>query len=158
MRFIVEKTPEGNRWVKKTYNRKTEKVETEELPIGEALVFDPEELIERTDILLGKETPVVAATDAQGNVLSFEDFMQKVIDKAQERKFKPGFFYSKAGDILQVYWEDAAHFARALGNGVDVHIKFKDNKDAPDEVIGVTLWGIKNKLLEAYAEWEDWED
>jgi len=156
MRFIVEKTPEGNRWVKKTYNRKTEKVETEELAVGEALVFDPEEFIERTDILLGKETPIVAATDDEGNVLDFKEFMQKLIDDNPEpREFKPGFFYNKDGDGLQVYWEDDPYVARRAGRGIDLHIKFKEKEDDPEEIVGISLWGIKQKILESYADWED---
>lgn len=156
MIFTSKETPEGKRWVKKTYNRETEKTETEELPVGEKLVFDPEEFFPGTEVLLAEEHPIEIATDDQGNPLSFEDFIQKIVDESPTPpKFKPSAFYSKAGDILQVHWKDEPYIGKWLGNGIDLYLKCKENEDEPDEIVGCMIWGIKTRLLKAYAKYEE---
>jgi len=142
MIFSVKKTSEGNQWVKRT------KTETEKLPVGEKLVFDPEEFIEDSEVYVFKQQPHELATDDDGNPLSFEDFLKRIEEENPgPHEFKPCAFYNRAGDILEVHWKNTPYIGRWLGNGIDLYIKCKDSEDEPDEIVGCLVWGIKRRLL-----------
>jgi len=141
-------TDEGRHWVKQTYNSETDKVEKQELPVGEKLVFDPNEFLEGSEVYLFKQQPIKLATDEDGNPLSFEDFLKAIEEKYPgPYKFKPGVFYNRAGDILEAHWKDGPYIGNYLGNGIDLFLKCKETEDEPEEIVGCMIWGIKKRLL-----------
>ena len=61
--------------------------------------------------------------------------------------WKPGAWYNKSGDILEVHWSEKEYYARWLNHTVTLLLDFETN-----EVIGCQVWGLSHVLDEENLE------
>jgi len=165
MNYKLEQTEDGPRWIQLTFNKETEKVEREPLPVGESITFDPKDYWRGTEVAFQERFEPKQALKEDGTPYTFDEFIAECEEKYKDRKFKPSAWYNVEGDILHVYWKNTpsvvTHPAGDDGKkvwNIELHTAWgdQDNYDSDDyngrdDVVGVNIWGLKKILMEAFA-------
>lgn len=149
MNYRLEQTDDGPRWVRQIFNRETEQVEEEALPVGETLKLNPKDFVPKSSVFLFKEDIPQQSFKEDGTPYTFEDLIAE-LEKIIPEEFKPSAFYNKHGDLLQIYWSDKAAITEASAPGCH-NIELMRERNNRDNIVGANVWGIKKLLLKAFS-------
>ena len=152
MNYKLQTTAEGKRWIKQVWDTEQECIVETPLELGEKLVLDPNNFVNNSSVFLFKDSEYVEEVDADGEPVSLEAYLDKLVEEAGEYEFVPRAFYNRGGDGIQLYWKDAATVSQ-WNPGFDIHRECGEKGEG--EVVGVNIWGLKKILLEAYANCEE---
>jgi hypothetical protein len=75
------------------------------------------------------------------HAMSLDELLAKLAKKYKNVKFKPGFFYNKPGDIVEVYLENVSYYAQWINHDVTVYKAMDD-----DRIIGLSVHGVKKHI------------
>lgn len=146
MNYKLIETPEGNRWLKQTWNEETESIDKELLAVGEPLMLSPDNFVGDSSVFLFKDRPREVMQHENGDPYTLNDLIAE-LEETPRQEFKPFVFYNKAGDGLQIYLEDKGYVCQWVNNGLDLMYDIEDRT----KIIGLNIWGLKKLLLQAYA-------
>lgn len=75
----------------------------------------------------------------------FETYMRFILETLVPTEFQPSIYYNKDGDEFEIYWKSDSSYAKEVkGNGKNIFALHHSVET--DEVVGITVYGIKRIL------------
>jgi len=140
--FKLIEDEQGKHWVKQWIDYDGD-FHQEALPSNESITFDPNEHRAGTEVFLAKAYPPPSIE----NSMPFEEFLKEIEETVPLGEFKPGAFYNRAGDLIQVYLSNEPNY----GEYINEHITLMYAAGEEEKrIVGYYVENIKTLLLKAY--------